>query len=108
MASMTAALSRETRWTCPNCDLTDVTRDPRPHSRMHSCAGLAGMTAPMVAAGVRCKVEAVERGDYVGKEKGVRFDANGKAIMAVRTVRDDGFDTAVFAPTATGSLREVR
>lgn len=62
----------------------------------------------MVQAGVSCKVEAVERGDYVGAEKGVRFDADGKAIMAVRTTRDDGVDCAVFAPTATGSLREVR
>lgn len=96
------------RWSCPNCDLEDVTREARPHSRMHSCRGLKGMTAPMVPAGISCKVEAVERGDYIGDEKGIRFDGDGKAIMSVRTVRDDGVDCAVFAPIATGSLREIR
>ena len=96
----TAVLSRETRWACPNCQQTAVTREGRPHSQFHACRGLAGMVAPLVEAGVRCKVEAVERGDYIGGEH-VRLDGNGRPVMAVRTVRDDGYDTAVMAPLAT-------
>ena len=91
----------EWRWECPNCDLTDVTREVRPHQRMHTCRGLAGLTAPMVPAGTRCKVEAVERGDYIGRER-VQTDANGRPWMAVVTTRDDGQDCAVLAPLATG------
>jgi hypothetical protein len=53
----------------------------------------------MVLAGTRCKVTAVEREDYVGSED-VRYDGEGRAVMAVRTTRDDGEDLAVFAPTA--------
>jgi hypothetical protein len=104
----TVVLERETRWACPNCPLTDLTREARPHSRMHQCAGLRGILAPMIEAGTRCKVEAVERGDYVGSEKGLRYDGEGRPIMAVRTVRDDGVDCAVFPATATGSMKEIR
>jgi hypothetical protein len=63
------------------------------------------LTAPMVPAGTRCKVEAVERGDYVGREL-VQTDGEGRPWMAVVTTRDDGQDCAVLAPTALGSLRE--
>lgn len=98
-------LTREQRWECPNCTTTDVTTDPRPHSRMHSCRGLAGLTAPMVPVGTRCKVEAVERGDYVGGEL-VTLDGDGRPVMAVVTTRDDGQDCAVFAPLATGDARD--
>lgn len=100
-------LTRETHWVCPNCDLTDVTEDPRPHSRFHACAGLRGFTAPMVEAGIRCKVEATERQDYVGTET-VQVDGDGRPIMNVTTTRDDGTDCAVYAPTATASLGEYR
>jgi len=54
----------------------------------------------MVRAGTRCKVEALDREDYVGSEK-VQTDANGRPVMAIRTTRDDGQDVAVLAPTAT-------
>jgi hypothetical protein len=59
----------------------------------------------MVPAGTRCKVEAFEREDYIGKEK-VQFDGEGRPIMKVVTTRDDGMDAAVYAPTATASFRE--
>lgn len=97
-----ALLQPEQQWMCPNCTLTDVTREARPHSRFHACAGLNGLTAPMVPAGTRCKVEAVEREDYVGREL-VQTDGNGRPVMAVRTIRDDGTDLAVFAPCATAN-----
>ncbi len=94
-------LQREQHWTCPNCTNVEVTNDHRPHTRFHACRGLRGLTAPMVPAGTRCKVHAIERGDWVGKEL-VQTDGNGRPVMAVETVRDDGTDLIVLAPTATG------
>jgi hypothetical protein len=98
------ALASERRWGCPNCDHTDVTHEAQPHTRFHNCPGLAGLSAPMVPAGTRCKVEAIERGDYVGSEL-VQTDGNGRPVMSVATTRDDGNDVAVYAPTATLNLR---
>jgi hypothetical protein len=57
----------------------------------------------MVLEGVRCKVVAEERQDYVGREV-VRRDAEGRPVMAVRTVRDDGEDLVVFAPAAVARM----
>jgi len=94
-------LTRAHYWTCPNCDLEQVTHEQQAHTRFHACRGLRGLTAPMVPAGTRCKVEAVERGDWVGKET-VQTDGEGRPVMAVVTTRDDGNDVAVFAPCATG------
>lgn len=98
------ALANETRWACPNCDATAVTHESGPHTRFHPCRGLAGLTAPMVRDGVRCKVQAVERGDYVRGEL-VQTDGNGRPVMSVVTTRDDGNDVAVYAPTAQLNLR---
>lgn len=96
-------LATERRWECPNCPATEVTFEGGPHTRFHACAGLAGLTAPMVPAGTRCKVEAVEREDYIGSED-VQYDGNGRPVMAVVTTRNDGNDVAVLAPTAHGRL----
>jgi hypothetical protein len=100
---MTLLLGAEHFWECPNCQARDRTVEPRPHTRFHACAGLNGLTAPMVPAGTRCKVEAVEREDWVGKEM-VQTDADGRPYAAVRTTRDDGNDVAVLAPCATAKL----
>lgn len=94
----------ERRWECPNCDVTDVTHEVEPHSRFHPCAKLGGFSAPMVPAGTRCKVEAVERGDYIAGED-VQYDPNGRPIMSVVTTRDDGQDCAVYAPSVHLNLR---
>lgn len=103
---MTPLLVAEHRWTCPNCDLTDVTHEAQPHTRYHACRGLRGLSAPMVPAGTRCKVEAREREDYVGKEL-VQTDGEGRPVMAIVTERWDGSnDVAVLAPCATADLRE--
>jgi hypothetical protein len=102
---VTVLLLPEQRWSCPNCTATDVTRDAEPHTRFHSCRGLRGLTAPMVPAGTSCKVEAVERGDYVGAEL-VQTDAEGRPVMSVVTTRDNGTDCAVFAPTAQAGVRD--
>lgn len=101
-----ALLTPEQRWECPNCDLTQVTHEPRPHTRMHPCRGLRGITAPMVPAGTRCRVYAQEREDYVGNEI-VERDGEGRPIMSVVTVREDGQDCTVFVPTAVASMRQL-
>ena len=94
------ALANETRWTCPNCPATDVTHEAQPHTRFHTCRGLKGLTAPMVPAGTRCKVEALERQDYINGDL-VQTDGEGRPVMSVVTERDDGTDVAVLAPCAT-------
>lgn len=84
------------QWACPNCKLTEITHEARPHTRFHACPGLNGLTAPMIPAGEKVKVTAVERGDYIGSERAGRY-------MAVNTERPDGSnDVAVFAPLAQG------
>jgi hypothetical protein len=103
---MAVLLAPEQRWECPNCTQTAVTHHPADvvASEFHACRGLKGLTAPMVPAGVRCKVEAVERDDYVAGEM-VQTDGDGRPVMRVETTRDDGNDVAVLAPCATASLR---
>lgn len=89
-----------TRWECPNCDLKQATKEARPHTRFHACAGLAGLTAPMVREGERVKVTAREREDYIGAED-VQYDTDGRPVAQVVTERPDGStDVIVFAPTA--------
>lgn len=89
-----------TKWVCPNCSMTDTTHESRPHSQFHTCVGLRGLTAPFVQAGVRCKVVAHDREDYVANEI-VQTDAYGRPVMSIVTTRDDGEDCVVFAPTST-------
>ncbi len=85
------------RWTCPNCPATAVTTGQA--NRFHTCRGLRGLQAPMVLEGTRCKVIAVEREDYTAGED-VQTDSEGRPVMSVITVRDDGQDCVVYAPTA--------
>jgi len=96
---MIPILTPTQRWTCPNCPLEEVTHEARPHSRFHACKGLHGLTAPMVPAGTKCKVEVKEREDYIGTDV-VRLH-EGRPVMSVVTTRDNGQDVAVFAPAAT-------
>jgi hypothetical protein len=88
------------RWHCPACLLTDVTHEALPHTRYHACSKLGNLTVPMLPEGVKAKVEAHEREDYVGKEV-VQLDANGRPVQSVITTRDDGQDTTVYAASAT-------
>lgn len=89
----------ERLWSCPNCKSGARTVDAK--TPMHPCKGLAGLMVPLVPKGTDCKVEAVERGDYIGKEL-VQYDGNGRPVMSVITTRNDGQDTTVYAPTAQG------
>jgi len=92
-------LAPEHRWVCPNCTFTDVTHETAVHTRFHACRGMYGLTAPMVPAGTKCKIEAVEREDFVGDEI-VQRDGRGRPVMALITTRDDGQDATVYAPLA--------
>ena len=97
---MVPVIRPEQRWECPNCNRTDVTFEPLPHSRMHICAGMRGLTVPMVPAGTKCKIEARDRDDYVNGDN-VTTDGEGRPVMSVVTTRDDGQDCTVYAPCAT-------
>lgn len=68
---------------------------------MHPCRALAGLDVPLVPEGTRAEARRVERGDYVGTDD-VRRDADGRVTMAVTVERDNGRDTAVYAPCAHG------
>jgi len=98
---MTALLTPVNRWYCPNCGREDVTHEPRPHSRFHVCGKLRGLTAPMVPAGTRAKVELRERDDYINGEVVHLDPERQRPVMSIVTTRDNGQDVAVFAPTAT-------
>lgn len=93
-----------TRWECPRCTTRDTTRQASPHTRMHKCAGLGGLTAPMVQQDAHVKVTVEYRQDYVGSED-VQLDGESRPVMAIRTTTDNGEDLAVYAPTAHGSGR---
>lgn len=101
---MIPLLRSEHRWECPNCTFTDVTHEPRPHSRYHNCRGLKGLSAPMVPAGTRAKVEARDREDFLGKQTATT-DGDGRPVMSIVTTRDDGNDCTVLAPLATITAR---
>lgn len=68
--------------------------------RFHPCPGQGWLKVPLRPAGIRCEVRPVERGDYVGRDL-VQRGTDGQVPMAFVTVRDDGLDCAVLAPTAT-------
>jgi len=96
--AMIPVLSAETRWTCPNCPTEQVTRNPKTVTLLHPCPKFAGLSVPLVRAGTKAKIVAVEREDYINGDK--VFLHQGRPVMAVVTTRDNGEDRTVFAPTA--------
>jgi len=91
-------------WYCPACGKTDQTREPLPHSRVHTCPKTRGLTIPFLPAGTKAKVEVREREDYVGKEVVQTDPERGRPVMSVVTTRDDGQDAQVYAGLATGGF----
>jgi len=91
-------------YSCPNCAAEQMLPVVAAGAHMHQCAGLSGLTAPLIASELDVKVETVERGDFVGAEHGITYDTEGRPVQSVVTTHADGSnDTAVFAPTATAS-----
>jgi hypothetical protein len=99
-------LDQERHWVCPNCEHTRVTRGIGRQVVIHTCRGLRGLIAPLVQNGVKCKIVARVREDYVGREH-VQVDGEGRPIMSVVTIRDDGQDCRVLAPVVVGRQAEV-
>lgn len=92
-------------WCCPNCPASETTRGlPANAARFHNCPGLHMLSAPLVRAGVSCKVTAEERQDYLGREMQATGD-DGKPYMAVRTTYEDHDDLAANAGLARAELR---
>ena len=92
-------------WYCPNCLVTERTAPlPPGSSRYHACAGLHGLNAPLIRAGLRVKVEAEERQDYLNGDQQATGE-DGKVYMAVRTTREDGDDVTVFAGLAHAEMK---
>lgn len=89
----------ETRWYCPRCPATAVTKEPGVHTRFHPCGAMGGFTSPMVEVGQDAKVVVNEREDYIAGEDVQLHD--GRPIMNITTEYADGrTDVAVYAPTA--------
>lgn len=86
-----------THWHCPSCGLEAAGRDTG--IRFHNCGKLGGLSAPMVPAGTKAKHVVNVREDYEGDQTAQR-DEDGRALMNIVTVRDDGQDCTVLAPTA--------
>jgi hypothetical protein len=92
-------------WYCPNCLVTDRTLPLAPgQSQYHACAGLHGLNAPLLRAGVRAKVEAAEREDYLNGDHQQAGD-DGRVYMNVTVTRDEGTDVTVFAGLAHAEMR---
>jgi hypothetical protein len=97
--------TRPQEWYCPNCDVTDTTVPMPPGtSQYHTCAGLHGLSAPLIRAGLKVKVEATEREDYLNGDNQAAGD-DGRVYMNVTVTREDGTDVTVFAPTARADMR---
>jgi hypothetical protein len=96
---MTLHIDPVVNWVCGHCDTVAVTRKGETN-RLHNCPGLHWITAPLTPEGVRCEVRVHEREDYV-RGAMVTTNSEGRPIMAVETIRDDGNDIRVFAECAT-------
>lgn len=94
----------EHRWECLACEVTSVTRETEPHSRLHPCRGARGLMIPMVPVGTRGQVTLVEREDYVGGEI-IQRDGEGRPTAFAVLTRDDGQDVVAYAPTAAATSR---
>lgn len=86
------------RWYCPECGRQHVTNIPQPHSPMHQCASLKGAWVPFVEEGIKASLRVNEREDYIGTDIG-QTDDDGKIIRSITTIREDGEDCHILAPT---------
>ena len=90
-------------WHCPECKKTDATKDNGVGTRYHNCPRLQGISVPMVLQGVNAKLVLREREDYIGREKVQLVGERNRPVMSIETVRDNGTDLVVLAPTATAT-----
>ena len=95
-----AAIRVSFAWWCPSCKQETVTHDPKVRMVGHVCPKNRFLSVPMVRKGTKAKIEVREREDYVGKELVTLDPERERPVMSIVTTRDNGQDTAVFAPTA--------
>lgn len=84
-------------WVCPSCGYTEMAKGQ--DNRWHRCGKQAGVLVPLVLEGTKAKHVLLEREDYEGEQLAQR-DENGRAVMSLLTIRDNGQDCTVLAPTA--------
>lgn len=94
-------------WECPEgCGAAARTVDHKiPH---HPCPHHGGVMLPLVRSGTRAAYVPVARPDDVRGDlvQPVRERRRGRLLMAIDTVRDDGYDRSVLAPTARATLED--
>jgi hypothetical protein len=87
-------------WYCPACKATDQTKQHGYHVRYHTCPKTRFLSIAMLPAGTAGKIIVHEREAYVGKEL-VQYDPEqGRPLVSAETIRDNGNDLIVYAPTA--------
>lgn len=91
-------LNNEKHWECPECHRQHVTRIAEPHSPMHQCAALRGAWVPFVEEGIKAHIVVNEREDYIG-DNIPQTDEDGKVIKSITTIKEDGEDCHILAPT---------
>lgn len=94
------AIDMDRRWQCNSCGRLHVTQASNEgvQTPMHQCAALAGTWVPFVPGNTDGVLRLEVRQDYVGKDTPF-VDANGRPIMSVYTMREDGEDCHILAPT---------
>lgn len=87
-------------WVCAqSCGSEARTYDASlPH---HRCREVGGLMVALIPVGTRAGVTTHERQDYTGHD--VVTYTDGKVIMSTTVEHDDGNDTTVYAPCATGT-----
>lgn len=103
----TASPQHPVLWECPEqCGAAARTVDAKiPY---HPCPHHGGTMLRLVRQGTRAAYVPVPREDDVRTDlvQPVRERRRGRLLMAVDTVRDDGYDRTVFAPTASASTED--
>lgn len=92
------------RWECGGCNRTLTAPRATAGIPLHRCRN--GLDMPFVPEGQRRKVTVNVREDYVNGDD-VQTDADGRPVMSTTVERDDGYDTAVYAPCATATREDV-
>lgn len=85
-------------WECPKCPAQHVSNRPEIHTPLHNCPGVVGALIPFVEAGVKADFRINRREDYLGSDS-AQTDRNGVPVMSITTLREDGEDCTVLAPT---------
>jgi len=88
-------------WKCVECKKTDVTNDDGRGTRYHRCPKMRGINVPFLPDGTKAKLVLREREDYIGGELVQLDPEHGRPVASLTTIRDNGQDVIVYAPTAT-------